>query len=210
MTICQIDRNNALERVQAVVRGEADPGRESTPSTVLTRTESSVNEQEVELHDLAATAHDQIVEAIQERFQEHDLARLVEAVLEAEGWITSLSPPGPDGGVDILGGRGALGLDAPRICVQVKSGSRPAGPEVYRSLHAPLTKLNADQGLLVSWSGFTKSVRTEARRDHFSIRLWDSGDLVDAIYRSYRALRADIRAQLPLDRVWMLVPEDED
>ena len=39
---------------------------------------------------------------------------------------TKLSPPGPDGGIDIFAGRGPFGLDAPRLCVQVKSQNSPA------------------------------------------------------------------------------------
>ena len=47
---------------------------------------------------------------------------------------------------------------------------------------------NAQQGLLVCWGGFKKTVLTEARTGHFSIRLWDSGKLVEAIYRTYEQL----------------------
>lgn len=42
------------------------------------------------------------------------MIRLVEAVLEAEGDVTELSPPGADGGVDILAGSGPLGFSRSR------------------------------------------------------------------------------------------------
>ena len=51
----------------------------------------------------------------------------------AEGWVTKFSPPGADGGVDILAGRGSLGLEAPRLCVQVKSQPSPADVTIYRT-----------------------------------------------------------------------------
>ena len=39
-------------------------------------------------------------------------------------------------------------------------------------------------------------------------RLWDSRDLVRAIYRTYERLPAEIQAELPLTKVWMLVAEE--
>ena len=81
------------------------------------------------------------------------LATLVDAVLRADGWVTKLSPPGADGGVDILGGRGSLGLDDPRLCVQVKSQNAPADVTVYRTLQGTMQTFKAEQGLLVCGSG---------------------------------------------------------
>jgi len=128
--------------------------------------------------------------------------------LRADGWVTKASPPGADGGVDILGGRGSLGLDAPRLCVQVKSQNTPCDVTVLRTLQGTMQTFKAEQGLLVCWGGFNKAVLTEARQSHFSVRLWNSGELVDAIYRTYERLPAEIQADLPLKRSWMLVPED--
>ena len=67
--------------------------------------------------------------------------------------------------------------------------------------------VGAKQGLLVCWGGFTKPTTAEAKAGHFSIRLWDSTDLVKAIYHTYERLPAEIKAELPLQRVWMFVPE---
>ena len=66
----------------------------------------------------------------------------------------------------------------------------------------------AEQGLLVCWGGFNKVVWAESRQGHFMVRLWDSRDLVGAIYRNYERLPAEIQAELPLKRVWMLVAEE--
>jgi len=48
----------------------------------------------------------------------------------------------------------------------------------------------------------------EARQSHFSVRLWESKDLVEAMYRTYEKLPAEVQAELPLKRVWMLVAEE--
>lgn len=206
MTVCQIRRNGAEERIAAVLSGESDPGyADDTGKTITPQGEEGELTEAVA--DLGEAAHDEIVAHIQSRFSGHDLARLVEAVLRAEGWVTRLSPPGPDGGVDILAGRGSLGLDQPRLCVQVKSSTTPADVTVYRTLQGSMQSFKAEQGLLVSWGGFNKVVLAEARQGYFAVRLWESRDLVEAIYRNYERLPAEVQAELPLKRVWMLVKE---
>jgi len=208
MTVCNISRNDAERRVAAVLEGKLDPGptdiadRATRPPPIPNEAQTSA------MPDLLQLAHDQIVAHIQARFAGHALARLVDAALQAEGWVTKVSPPGSDGGVDILAGRGSLGLDAPRLCVQVKSQNSPADVTVYRTLQGTMQTFKAEQGLLVCWGGFNKAVLNEAKQGHFTVRLWDSRDLVEAIYRNYERLPAEIQAELPLKQVWILVNEE--
>lgn len=210
MTVCNVSRNDAARRVAAVLAGKTDPGPSLAPIKPKKPDAAQVAPEPDEMPDLAQTAHDQIVAHIQARFAGHALAKLVDAVLQADGWVTKVSPPGADGGVDILGGRGPLGLDDPRLCVQVKSQNSPADVTVYRTLQGTMQTFKAEQGLLVCWGGFNKMVLAEARQGHFTVRLWSSSDLVDAIYRTYERLPAEIQAELPLKRVWMLVPEETE
>ena len=133
MTVCNISRNDAVQRVLAVLDGKEDPGP-STAAGKQAQGDSTTEDQAEAVPDLVQMAHDQIVARIQSRFSGHALTRLVDAVLRVEGWTTKVSPPGPDGGVDILAGRGPLGLDVPRLCVQVKSQNSPADVTVYRTL----------------------------------------------------------------------------
>ena len=207
MTVCRISRNDAVRRVQAVMAGNADPGPSLLPEN--TTSASMPEEDETgDLPDLSQLAHDQIVAQIQSRFAGHALARLVDAVLRADGWVTKVSPPGPDGGVDILAGSGPLGLNSPRLCVQVKSQNSPTDVTVYRTLQGTMQTFVADQGLLVCWGGFNQHVLKESKQAHFKVRLWDSRDLVEAIYRHYEQLPAEVQAELPLKRVWILVSEE--
>lgn len=207
MTVCNISRNDAAQRVMAVLEEMPDPGpsiRSETPTN-----ESPPPEDQTEvIPDLPQMAHDQIVARIQSRFTGHELTHLVDAVLQVDGWVTKVSPPGPDGGVDILAGRGSLGLDGPRLCVQVKSQHSPTDVTVYRTLQGTMQTFNAEQGLLVCWGGYNRVVLQEAKQSHFKVRLWDSSDLVGAIYRTYERLPAEIQAELPLKQVWMLVAEE--
>lgn len=208
MTVCNITRNDAERRVAVVMGGKGDPGPSVSIKAATSGGANSTPAAGDEPPDLGQVAHDQIVATIQARFAGHALAALVNAVLNADGWVTKVSPPGPDGGVDILGGRGPLGLDHPRLCVQVKSQPTPADVTTYRTLLGTMQTFKADQGLLVCWGGFNKVVHAESKQGHFAIRFWDSGDLVGAVYRTYDSLPAEIQADLPLKQVWVLVPED--
>ena len=209
MTVCQIARNDAAKRVEAVLKGDKDPGPTVPIVKPVSGSEDGSDQPEAS-SDLIQLANDQIVAQIQARFKGHALSHLVDAVLRADGWNTRVSPPGPDGGVDIFAGRGPLGLDAPYLCAQVKSQDSPADVTVYRTLQGTMQTFDAEQGLLVCWGGFNKAVLQESRQGHFTVRLWDSRDLVQAIYRNYETLPAEIQADLPLKRVWMLVVEEPE
>ena len=75
--------------------------------------------------DLEELAKDSIAKWIIRKFKGHGMAKLVDAILRAQGFTTYLSPAGPDKGIDILAGSGAFGFMNPKICVQVKSGDTP-------------------------------------------------------------------------------------
>ena len=92
--------------------------------------------------DMHRWAEDQVIDFIGRNFKGHDFARLVAGVLTAQGYKVQTSPPGPDGGVDIVAGRGPMGFEAPRLCVQVKSGDAQVGVTVLRELQGVMKKLS--------------------------------------------------------------------
>jgi restriction system protein len=108
--------------------------------------------------------------------------------------------------VDLLAGGGTLGMNAPRLAVQVKTGQ--AGVEEFRQLRGTMAHFGADQGLLVAWAGFKGTVRTEARTSHFTVRLWDAENLLDQVFANYDKLSAELRSRLPLTRVWEVASSD--
>ena len=144
------------------------------------------------------------------RFKGHNLTRLVEAVLQAQGYTTYRSPEGADGGADILAGSGPLGFSSPRLCVEVKSESTPIDRPTVDKLLGAVTKFGADQGLFVSLSGFKSTVQKELASSFFRVRLWTQKELLEQVFAHYEQLDEDLRAELPLKRVWMVaVPEEE-
>ena len=59
----------------------------------------------------------------------------------------------------------------------------------------------------MSWGGFKDTVIREARNDFFKLRLWNQEDLLDAIFSEYERLDEDLRAELPLKRIWVVARE---
>lgn len=200
-TVCRISRNDAELRFRALAAGCPDP----MPAAGADPTEDTGGDEGE--RDLAQDARDAIQAHIIAKLKGHGLARLVEGILRAQGYQTHLSSPGPDGGVDILAGQGPMGFDAPMLAVQVKSSDTPIEVGVLRELQGVMRSFGAQQGLLVSWGGFRSSVPAEARKLFFEIRLWDAGQLVDALCACYPDLSDDLQAEVPLKRIWTLVTD---
>lgn len=207
LTVCRITRNNAEARVLEVLSGKTDPGYEVELLKDVSEDESAAVEAPAG-RDHEQAARDEIVKKLREKYPGHELARLVARILEAEGYKTQVSPPGPDNGADILAGRGLLGLDGPSLCVQVKATLAAADVKVIRELLGTMELFKAAQGLFVCWGGFTDPARKEARQHAFKLTLWDESDIVNALYRAYPKLSAEIQAELPLKQVWMLVRDE--
>jgi restriction system protein len=205
-TVCQISRNDAEARVEAILQTGKDPGLLVPPTKETGTGNGGEPDAPINLEEYAL---DLIVQHIGNRYKEHELARLVGAVLRAQGYLPQVSSPGPDGGVDIIAGQGPLGFDPPRLCVQVKSGGGTVDIKTYNEFYGAMHNFGAEQGLLVSWSGFKHTVHTEARKKYFRVRLWDANNLVSALLQNYERLPEDIQAELPLKRIWTLVVEEE-
>lgn len=208
MTICRIQRNNAEGRIKAMLASGWKPEAlkeiiKAGPASADAVTNGS------EDTDLEEAARDQIAQLISARFKGHGLTRLVEGVLKAQGYITYRSPEGADGGADILAGAGPLGFGSPRLCVEVKSESTPIDRPTVDKLLGAVSKFRADEGLFVSWSGFKPNVQKELASSFFRVRLWTQKDLLEALFSFYDQLDEDLKAELPLKRIWTVAVHDE-
>jgi len=209
LTIFSPSKNNAVARLEHLLEHGVDPGQVAnvTPQkhskSGASSDDSTDDVDEPELSpDIEEVAKDQITSRIAEDFAGHGLATLVTALLSAEGMRCTQSPPGPDGGIDIIAGRGLLGLDDP-ILVQVKSGAQVGSP-VVSQLHGVMSTYGAKQGLLVAWGGVSKQAQDALKTNQLRVRVWQASDVVDAVLANYDRLDDEIRSQLPLKRVWML------
>jgi restriction system protein len=206
MTICEIRRNEAEARIRRMLKlpvTKAAPG--ATPADVPRDEEDAATPVDYE-----QLARDEIAALIMRRFKGHGLERLVDSILRAQGYVTYHSSAGADRGVDILAGSGHLGFGSPKICVQVKSEQAPVDHPTFSQLLGTMQATGADQGLLVSWGGFKSTVEREVPRHFFKVRLWDQKTLLDQLFQHYDRLDEEIRAEIPLKRIWTVVPDETD
>jgi restriction system protein len=198
MTVCQITRNDAENRINKMLESK-------TP--LIKSEQKKFNGDDLDLEEVS---RDQIIKYLNSNFKGHDLTRLVENIFQAKGYVTYRAPPGPDGGVDILAGAGPFGFDKPRICIQVKSGEGPVDVDITQRLLGTMQSYKAEQGILVSWGGFKKSAQAEEKNEFFTIRLWDKKRILEEIFSNYEKFTESFKAELPLQRLWTLVYEKDE
>ena len=182
----------------------------NTPSAEADALDSSVEEDTTELLDLGAIAKTQIAQLIHERFPEKKLEDLVAGVLQAEGYTIAPSVGSADQGVDVLAGHGLFGFDPPLVCVQVKHEQGATRAPAVQQLRGAIEDFGAQQGLFVSWGGYTRDAERTARRNFFKLRLWYASDLIEAVCRNYNKLSAGLRAEIPLQQIWVVAPDDSN
>ena len=209
MTICKIARNDALNRLIFILEKGTDPGSTGL-STLNVKPESETEDfvNEVSQIDFESQSLDEITNFVAENFTGHSLSVLVGEILKANGFFCKISPPGPDRGIDILAGQGVLGLDLPRIVVQVKSGNSSVESSVVTELLGTMTSLDCGQGLLVAWNGITRDAKKTLLNHQLKIRVWEAKDVIEQLLDCYFNLDLDIKEKLPLKQLWVLQKSD--
>lgn len=184
MTVCEVKRNNAEKRARDVkpngLKSHVNVSRLLIPSDD-TNDDSPGAPQVIEI--IQQAARDGIAKFVTAKSSGHGMARLVDAVLSAQGYTTLVSSPGPDKGIDILAAPSPLGFGQPRICAQVISGDSPLDRPTLDQLIGVTQNVQADQGLLVSWGGFKSSIDKETASQFFRVRLWDRTTLSNNCFR---------------------------
>jgi restriction system protein len=138
----------------------------------------------------------------------YDFQDLVATLLRAMDYhVNYVSPPGPDGGLDIVAHTDPLGAMGPRIKVQVK---RKVDKTDVDGLRAFMSLLGTqDVGLFVTTGGFTAGAEREARsQESRRITLIDVDRLFELWVEHYDQIPEEERALLPLRRVYFLDPRD--
>ncbi len=138
-----------------------------------------------------------------------DFQDLVAGLLRGMGYHVSwVAPPGPDKGVDIVAHVDPLGVQGPRVKVQVKRRSDDkVHADNLRSFMATLG--DSDVGLFVSTGGFTRDAEAEARgQEKRRIMLVDLKRLFDLWVEHYDRIPEPQKRLLPLKPVHYLAPLD--
>ncbi len=137
----------------------------------------------------------------------YEFQRLVASLLKAMGYHVSwISPPGKDGGLDIVAWNDPLGTRPPRIKVQVKRTQQAVDVVTLRSFMAVLG--DSDVGLFVSTGGFTRDAQREARAQrNRQITLVDLQRLFSLWVEYLEKMDTEARELLPLKPIYFLAPE---
>jgi restriction system protein len=163
----------------------------------------------------AATTLEEAEEAAWTEIEEHletmnpyDFQELVAGLLRGMGYYVAwVSPPGPDKGIDVIAHTDPLGIQCPRIKVQVKRRSDKTTIDGVRSLLALLGE--GDVGLFISKGGFTRDAEDEARRqEKRRIMLVDLKRLFDLWVEHYGKIPEVQRRLLPIRPVYFLIPSE--
>ena len=149
---------------------------------------------------------DEMISDILSQIDAYEFQKLVAGLLRAMGFRTKVSPPGPDGGVDIRAFPDAFGFQAPRMRVQVKHRKGQATQqEVQQFAGATGASGENYNGLFVSTGGFTSHAIREAEK-HPNITLIDRDSFVNFLLEHYDKLEPQYQAMVPLRRVYIPVP----
>ena len=130
-----------------------------------------------------------------------EMQELVAGLLRALGYKTNVSPRGPDRGKDIMASKDGLGLENPRIYVEVKHREKT-------KIEAPMIRSfiggrrQGDSLLYVSTGGFAKEAYYEAERSNIPLTLLNADNLVELIIQNYEKLDNDTRAMIPLIKLY--------
>ena len=152
------------------------------------------------LEDFTAEAE----EAISDRIANltwQQLQELVAGILRAMGYRTKVSDPGPDRGVDVFASPDGLGLQEPRIFVQVKHRRGSASATEIRSFLGGRSA--GDRCLYVSTGGYTREAHYEAERSTIPLNLIAMPDLIQLLSTHYEELDSETRALVPMKRIYV-------
>lgn len=130
----------------------------------------------------------------------YDMQELVAGLLRAMGYRTTVAEPGPDRGVDVFASPDGLGLEDPRIFVEVKHRTSQTGAPMIRTFVGG--RRQGDRCLYVSTGGFTKEAFYEAERSTVAVRLITLPHLRQLVVDNYDRLDAETRRLLPLKRYY--------
>lgn len=157
--------------------------------------------------DIEQNTRDFILKVLAQDLKGHGFAEFVGHLLEAMGYRTRVAPPGPDGGVDIIAHRDELGFEPPIIKVQVKSSEGSIGDPVVSQLIGKLDP--AEHGLFITLGTYTKQALNTARNKS-NLRLIDGDDLVSLVLNHYEQFDSKYKGMLPLKRVYVPEPLEEE
>jgi restriction system protein len=132
------------------------------------------------------------------------MEELMKEILKAMGYIAKRrgkSLTASDQGVDIFASKDGLGLEDPRIFVEVKHREGKIGSSQLRSFIGG--RKSGDRCIYLSTGGFSKDCLYEADRSNIPLSLLDIDKLADLVQDYYESFSAEGKALLPLKKIFI-------
>jgi len=135
----------------------------------------------------------------------YEFQDIVAALLRAMGYHTPfVSPKGKDGGIDIIAYQDPLGIQTPRIKVQVKHyPENPIAADAIRSLKG-LINSGEEVGLFVTSGRFSNEAERFAREANVHIKLINGEDFISLWQEFYNKMPDEDKTLLPLQSIYFL------
>lgn len=177
------------------------------PAEAAATTAPSEEDEDDELIRQAPTRASEYIEDMLTKLGPYEMQDLVAGILRAMGYKTRVSSRGADRGVDIFASPDGLGLQEPRVFVEVKHrrSTQMRSDEIRAFLGG---RKPGDRCLYVSTGGFSKDARYEADRSGIPLTLLDMPALRELLIEHYDKLDAETQVLVPLRRLyWPLADE---
>jgi restriction system protein len=195
-------------RIAAEILGKAtsiQPSSLSTTPIAISQPTLSVDQNDLE-REIRAELLEKSEQAIEDRIirlQWDQVQELVAGILRAMGYRTTVSPRGSDRGVDVFASPDGLGLEEPRIFVEVKHRPNTSmGSQDIRSFIGG--RSSGDKCLYVSTGGYSKEARYEADRSSIPINLLGVVELRKLLVDYYEKLDEEVKSLVPLKRIYVI------
>lgn len=183
------------------VKNYADEFLSALDKNFSTQLSTGNTDDETEINITAASIEDGtkdfVLKSLSKNLKGYPLEDLVENLLKAMGYKTTLSAHGGDHGIDIIAFKDEL---PPRILVQVKSQDGDIKETTIQALRGALD--DGDYGLFVTLSNYTPNAQKFLEKTP-RIRGINGSDLVDLITAYYEKLDLKYRNLIPLKKVYI-------
>lgn len=153
--------------------------------------------------DIEDTSYDFVVKRLAQETKGHPFAAFVAHLLGTMGYKSRVSPPGSDGGVDILAHKDELGFEPPIIKVQCKSSGATVGDPEVSALYGKVG--SGEFGLFVTLGTFSPKAVAFAK-SRSNLRLIDREEFVALVFEHYERFDSRHKGLLPLRRVYIPEP----
>ncbi len=198
---------NYADNFRAVLQGQSSSSSVSINS--LTNTGAASDPGDPDAAPLIAdniedVTRDFILQQLSLHLKGHPFAAFVAHLFEVMGYRTNVSPPGADGGIDIVAYKDEFALVPPIIKIQVRSTSGSIGAPDVAYLNGVI---GADFGILVTLGSFNNNAKSSAATMS-KMRLLDGTAVASLVLQHYEAIDAKYKSIVPLKRVY--APDDMD